>query len=71
MDTISFEWNTHIISGKKNSVAPNGRPVTMFELPEIYGTKTYINPVSENDIRNLDVFELCTIIMNKKRTNFY
>ncbi|KAG5884206.1 hypothetical protein JTB14_030808 [Gonioctena quinquepunctata] len=79
LDQVYFEWNTHRITGKKTSVAPKGRPFIMFELPELYGTRDYLFPISQDDIQicreeckyieypcDEDVYNLCKIIIEEK-----
>ncbi|KAG5892739.1 hypothetical protein JTB14_001110 [Gonioctena quinquepunctata] len=64
---------------KKTSVAPKGRPFIMFELPELYGTRDYLFPISQDDIQickeeckyieypcDEDVYDLCKIIIEEK-----
>ncbi|KAG5880860.1 hypothetical protein JTB14_034269 [Gonioctena quinquepunctata] len=68
-----------IIQEKKTSVAPKGRPFIMFELPELYGTRDYLFPISQDDIPickeeckyieypcDEDVHDLCKIIIQEK-----
>ncbi|KAJ8976015.1 hypothetical protein NQ317_003830 [Molorchus minor] len=50
LNQVCFEWNTHRITGKKTSIAPMGRPLTMFELPQLYGTRDYLFAVSPSEI---------------------
>lgn len=79
LDQVCFEWNTHRITGKKSSITPKGRPFIMFELPELYGTRDHLIPISQNEITicqdeckyieypcDEDVYGLCKIIMEEK-----
>ncbi|KAG5884322.1 hypothetical protein JTB14_027652 [Gonioctena quinquepunctata] len=64
---------------KKTSVAPKRRPFIMFELPELYGTRDYLFPISQDDIQlckgeckyieypcDEDVYDLCKIMIEEK-----
>ncbi|KAL3887956.1 hypothetical protein ACJMK2_000341 [Sinanodonta woodiana] len=43
-------WNVHHIRPTKNQNSPNGRPVVMYKLPMIYGTRSYLQSVDEDKI---------------------
>ncbi|CAH0563093.1 unnamed protein product [Brassicogethes aeneus] len=79
LDQIVYEWNTHSISGSRNAVSPRGRPVIIFELPELYHTTNFLcdfdNQLIEACERECqyfkmpcetDIYELCKILMNEK-----
>ncbi|KAL1489196.1 hypothetical protein ABEB36_014129 [Hypothenemus hampei] len=85
MDTIQtelnefvLEWNNHSIRQTRHSIAPSGRPETMYTFPEVYDTQNYLVSI-DPDLINIeefeevceflsipsadeDVFELCNII---------
>ncbi|KAJ8929603.1 hypothetical protein NQ314_017710 [Rhamnusium bicolor] len=42
LDQVALEWNVHKISRSRNSNCSTGRPVIMFEMPNIYHTQNYI-----------------------------
>ncbi|KAL3887958.1 hypothetical protein ACJMK2_000343 [Sinanodonta woodiana] len=45
-----FVWNVHHIRPTKNQNSPNGRPVVMYKLSMIYGTRSYLQSVDEDKI---------------------
>lgn len=74
------EWNVHKIRPSRNSNMPIGRPCIMFEMPELYQTKSYITEVPtfaynvlESECKFLkypcdqDFYCLCNIIMVENR----
>lgn len=78
LQTVQFEWNTHRIRNSRNAIAPSGRPVILFELPEACDTRNYLHEVSAERISmckeyctyhilpcDTDIFELCRIIMEE------
>ncbi|KAK5647929.1 hypothetical protein RI129_002821 [Pyrocoelia pectoralis] len=81
LDTVVIEWNTHKISGSKNSVCPRGRPFIMYHMPQLFGTKNYLcqlprQPVDMFDehctfFNNIpcdeDVYQLAAIVMDEER----
>lgn len=59
---------------------PTGKPLIMYNMPEIYGTRNYMLPITENKLEiarqdclfldenvpcDEDVFELCEILLNE------
>lgn len=79
MNTVVREWNSHRIRKTKNSVAPAGRPIVMFDLPELYDTQDYLLHLNDEDVAawetecafptlpcDEDIFELCNIILVEK-----
>ncbi|KAJ8308434.1 LOW QUALITY PROTEIN: hypothetical protein KUTeg_013308 [Tegillarca granosa] len=72
-------WYTHRIRRNRCQGVPNGRPLTMYLLPHLYGTHTHICPVSPDSTRvceeectykepypcDKDVFDLCCILMHE------
>ena len=46
---ISEDWNSHIISKSING-GPSGRPDTMFFLPHLYDTRSYLIPIEEEEV---------------------
>lgn len=79
MDMITWEWNSHRIRKTKNTVAPAGRPIMMYDLPELYDSQDYLLPLAVEDINmwktecsfpstpcDEDIFELCNLIVNEK-----
>lgn len=44
------EWNLHKIRPSSNESSPPGRPETLYFLPEVTGTSSYLNDVPATDI---------------------
>lgn len=51
LDRIAKHWNLHRIRPQNNVESPPGRPDTLFFLPELKDTTSYMHPVSEDDLR--------------------
>ncbi|KAL3870743.1 hypothetical protein ACJMK2_038787 [Sinanodonta woodiana] len=51
IDSMVQVWNVHRIRPTKNQNCPNGRPVVMYKLPMIYGTRSYLQSVDEDKIK--------------------
>ncbi|XP_016336667.1 uncharacterized protein LOC107684819 [Sinocyclocheilus anshuiensis] len=43
-------WNTHRIRRCRNAVAPSGRPLMMYHLPQLFGARDYLKPVSQEAV---------------------
>lgn len=78
LDRIVFEWDSHKIQKARNSISPSGRPIILFEMPELYGAKDYLSkfPIQLADVleehcsRNEyacdeDVFHLCEDLVSE------
>lgn len=50
MDIVVQEWNSHRIRKTKNSIAPAGRLMLMFDLPELYGSQNYLVHLAAEDV---------------------
>ncbi|CAH3115492.1 unnamed protein product [Porites lobata] len=51
LDRVAQHWNLHRIRSQHNVESPPGRPDTLFFLPELEGTSSYLHPVSESDLK--------------------
>ena len=72
-------WNSHRIRRSCKHSAPSGRPMTMYNLPHLYGTEDFLCPVAYGAIElckeecmpkdqyscDEEVYELCSIIMHE------
>ena len=47
-------WNQHNIRRTKQAHAPSGRPNIMYDVPSLYGTRDYLHPIPEDEIRALE-----------------
>lgn len=83
LDNVALLWNTHRIRPVRNSAAPSGaasgKPVTMYNLPELVGAQKQSCRIPEAYLRvcaeecepkkhfpcDETVFELCLIIMDE------
>lgn len=78
LDNTAETWNSHKIRQVHNSRSPSGRPLVLYTLPELGGTRSYMCDVSHDVHDCLDsclfrqpipcnehMFELwlCTIVM--------
>lgn len=76
MNQIVQEWNVHKIQKSRNSNMPNGRPSIMFDMPSLYGARSYLLHIPDFAIDALsnqcistentcdeDVYDLCKILM--------
>lgn len=50
LDSMRIQWNMHIISTSRNAECPRGKPDLMFDLPEMYGSRSYGTTVAMEDI---------------------
>lgn len=55
LDRISDMWDGHRIRRNKQDHVSHGRPLVMFEIPHIYGTRDYMCHV---DHRRIDIVKL-------------
>lgn len=53
LEQVVHEWNIHKISKTRNSISPTGRPALMYEVPSLYGAKSYLVPVPTFAIEEL------------------
>lgn len=51
LNTITEDWNTHIISSSRNQ-GPRGRPDTMYFLPHLYEKEDFKTEVSTDEIND-------------------
>ncbi|KAJ8041259.1 hypothetical protein HOLleu_12025 [Holothuria leucospilota] len=49
LDRIRDEWNAHHIRYPRNVEGPYGRPVIMYNIPEVYNTRDYIFHVDQQE----------------------
>jgi len=49
LKSVTQEWNQHIISKSKND-GPRGRPDSMFFLPHLYDTHSYLEDVDQEEV---------------------
>ncbi|KAJ8914150.1 hypothetical protein NQ315_016228 [Exocentrus adspersus] len=47
LDKVAFEWNTHRIRASRNSNAPTGRPMCLFELSHLFGGENCLVHIPE------------------------
>lgn len=73
-------WNVHKIRPTQNQRAPHGRPIVMYQTPELFHTHGYVCDSSLQDIRRCreevteksanpcdkDIFELSCIVMEEQ-----
>ncbi len=78
LDATFQVWNNHNIRKTRRGL-PSGKPTIMFEVPSLYGTRSYLTEVVQNEIdaaRQLcsfrqampcdnDVYELCCHVMSQ------
>ena len=50
---ISEDWNSHNISRSING-GPSGRPDTMFFLPQLYDSRSYLIAVEEEEVNEFN-----------------
>ncbi|KAG5887618.1 hypothetical protein JTB14_002627 [Gonioctena quinquepunctata] len=78
LNQVVMEWNVHKIRKSRNSIAPTGRPSIMFDMPSLYGTKSYCVDIPNFAIEALydvcsfndypcdkDVYDLCRILISE------
>ncbi|KAJ8019268.1 hypothetical protein HOLleu_42247 [Holothuria leucospilota] len=46
---IAEEWNDHHVRSSRNANCPFGRPLVMYNAPDLYGTRDFGHPVSQNE----------------------
>ncbi|XP_031351071.1 uncharacterized protein LOC116176587 [Photinus pyralis] len=78
LDLVVQEWGAHRITKSKNSISPSGRPIVMYNLPELYGSEDNLVRVFSASILSCkeeclslksscdeDVNDLCNIILSE------
>ena len=50
LDQVMKEWNTHVISSKRNAEGPSGKPDIMFFNPEVYNTSSFGTHVDNEEV---------------------
>lgn len=50
LQQVQHLWNSHRIRQSRNAVAPNGRPLMMYHLPQLFGAIDYLKPVSQDAV---------------------
>ncbi|KAK5648007.1 hypothetical protein RI129_002899 [Pyrocoelia pectoralis] len=79
LDEIALEWNTHKIQKSRNARSPSGRPIIMYQMPELYNSKDYLIELPLNGLTDIleqecirlncacdqDVFDLCILFMTE------
>lgn len=81
IDAVAEVWDGHLIMRSKQDHVTHGRPLVMFQLPEVYGTRGYLKHVEQDRIDlckeecqftdefpcDQDLFEYCcqTMITNR------
>ncbi|XP_033127101.1 uncharacterized protein LOC117124880 [Anneissia japonica] len=75
MNTVAKEWNAHRITPSRNRHGPFGRPVMMYNVPQMFEGQDFLVPVDDDEVElcnsectfksqfpcDEDVFELCLI----------
>lgn len=51
MNEVADLWNMHRIRRQRNAIAPHGRPILMYNLPEQFGGTDHLKNVSRRQIR--------------------
>lgn len=79
MDQVAIEWNTHKIASSRNRTSPVGKPIVMYNNPELYDTEDYRVFVTDEEALacleeckfmnrpcfDIDIYELAVIIMEE------
>ncbi|XP_038045246.1 uncharacterized protein LOC119719823 [Patiria miniata] len=50
LDAVAEVWDGHLIRKSKQEHVTHGRPLLMFQLPEVYGTRDHLKPVEQERI---------------------
>ena len=81
LDDIVTLWDGHRIRKNKQDHVTHGRPLTMYQLPQVYGTRDYLLPVDQRRIQlceseivnkkkypcDEDLFNYCCLVMESNR----
>ncbi|XP_078314648.1 uncharacterized protein LOC144619723 [Crassostrea virginica] len=79
IDAIVEIWNTHRIRPYRNRITPSGRPTIMYSIPCLYGARSHLCEVTEEQINvcqteckpktqypcDKTVYELCCVLMEE------
>ena len=49
-NNFTERWNSHLLAPSKGAILPIGRPVSLYHLPELFGSVSWLIPVSSEDI---------------------
>lgn len=51
LDEVKNTWNHHHISHSRQAVVPNGKPIILYNAPEVTGGKNCLKVVNEDDLQ--------------------
>lgn len=58
LDDVAYQWQIHKIRPAKNQNSPNGKPVLMYTMPEMFGGSDYICSINVQKLAVAD--DICT-----------
>ena len=50
LDRVAQQWNLHMIRQSANELSPSGRPDTVFFIPEVFNSTSYLQEVDPLDL---------------------
>ncbi|KAJ8034324.1 hypothetical protein HOLleu_21108 [Holothuria leucospilota] len=50
LDRIAEEWKAHLVRSSGNANGPFGRPLVIYNAPDLYGTRNFVHPVPQNEV---------------------
>ena len=54
LNDVTERWNCHLLAPSKGAILPRGRPVSIDHLPELFGSASWLIPVSSEGIAEFD-----------------
>lgn len=83
MKEVVSVWNAHTIRRYRNQQTPHGRPLLLYNAPEMHNTQDYKIPITEDEVeccRELcasdndetddfckDIYDMASLIMEEER----
>lgn len=78
LNEVASAWNDHRIRPVHNSRSPHGRPSIMHAVPQLYGARDYLHPISLENVEacledcvfkdfpcDEDVFNICVDLISE------
>ena len=50
LNNFTERWNSNLLAPSKGAILPIGRPASLYHLPELFGSVSWVIPVSSEDI---------------------
>lgn len=79
LEEVAQLWNCHRIRPSRNAVSPSGRPLVMYNIPQLFGSTNHLKAVNPQQVElcrqeclprgplpcDQTVFDICCLIMSE------